>query len=112
LLLGASTSWAQPPAGAAPGRTVTLDELTGQALSANRPLKLATMEAAKAKRDVDSAKTRQYVNFELQLFEGHLNSFAFTFQEGAFGNYPATGPVPPGETKVSNPANFSTYFSF
>jgi outer membrane protein TolC len=81
-------------------------------VAANRPLKIATLQAAKSQHDLDSAKTRQYVNFELQLFEGHLNAFAFTFQPGAFGSFPGTGPVPATETKVTNPAAFSTYFSF
>jgi len=110
LFLGPSTAAAQPPA--APGRTVTLDELTMEALANNRPLKIAALQADKASRDVASAKTRQFASLELQLFEGHLNSFAFTFQPGAFGTYDATGPVPPAVTKVRNPANFSSYFSF
>lgn len=109
LILGPSSVWAQPAAAA---RTTTLEELVTQALTANRPLKIATLQAGKAERDLDSARTRQYVNFEMQLFEGHINAFAFTFQPGAFGTFPATGPVPPTETKVSNPAAFSTYFSF
>jgi outer membrane protein TolC len=103
-------AWAQqtglPPAG-----TTTVDELVARALTANRPLKIATLQAAKAQHDLDAGRTRQFVNFDLQLFEGHLNALAFTFQPGAFGTFPATGPVPPAETKVTNPAAFSTYFS-
>jgi outer membrane protein TolC len=111
LVLGPSTAWAQPPAGT-PTRTVTLDELIARAVANNRPLKIATLQADKAARDLASGKTRQFASLELQVFEGHLNNFAFTFQPGAFGTNEQTGPVPSQVTKVSNGSNFSSYFSF
>lgn len=110
MLMASVRAFSQEPAGTHP--TVTLDELIAQALAQNRSLKIAALDAEKASRDLRAAETRQLVNFDVQFFEGHLNSFAFTFQPGAFGTYSATGPVPPAETKVRNPANFSTYVSF
>ena len=37
-----------------------------------------------------------------------MHSFDFTFRRGAFGTFPGTGPIPGNETKIRNPARFTT----
>src|SRR5262245_1397231 len=101
ILLWPGAAGAQQTAAPAQSSRVTLDELISEALAANRRLKIARLQETKARDDAGSARARQYPNFDVQLFSGPISSFDFTFQPGAFGNFPATGPVPPTETKVN-----------
>jgi hypothetical protein len=91
---------------------VTLQPLLDAALANNRTLKIAEAQIAKADADLSAARTRQWPEFDLQLFEGQTSSFDFTFRTGVFGTFPATGPIPPEDTKVNNPSRLATVFQF
>lgn len=110
LLLSATPMSGQPLS--VPQGPITLEALLETALANNRSLKIADALAAKAREDADSARTRQFPNLDLRLFEGPVSEFDFMFRAGSFGTFESTGPVPPADTKVNNPSRLSTVVQF
>jgi outer membrane protein TolC len=89
---------------------LTLDDAVSLALTNNRLVKNSTLEAQKFDFRVSTARTRRLPQFQLAVLGGELmHSFDFTFDEGAFGTYPGTGPIPGKKTTIRQPARFTTY---
>lgn len=103
----APSSYCQPPS--APPAPVTLGPLLDAALANNRTMKIAEADAAIAADQARAARTHQWPNFDVQMFSGPVSAFDFTFRTGTFGAFPATGPVPPTETKVNSPLRVATF---
>lgn len=99
---------ASPPASQAP--LLTLDDAVSIALSNNRLVKNSALEAEKFDFRVSTAQSRRLPQFQFNVLAGELmHSFDFTFDQGAFGTYPGVGPIPGTETKIRQPARFTTY---
>lgn len=91
---------------------LTLDDAVSLALSHNRLVKNSALEAQKFDSRVSTARSRRLPQFHFSVLGGELlNSFDFTFDRGAFGTYPNTGPIPQSETKIRTPRRFTTYIT-
>src|SRR5512139_488636 len=89
-----------------------LDDAVSFALSDNRLVKNSGLEAQKFDSRVSTAHSRRLPHFQFSVLGGELlNSFDFTFDRGAFGTYPNTGPIPDKETKIRTPRRFMTYIT-
>ena len=89
---------------------LTLDDAVSTALSNNRLVKNSALEAQKFDFRVKTAETRRLPQFNFNVLGGELmHSFDFTFDQGAFGTYPGVGPIPGTQTKIRQPARFTTY---
>jgi outer membrane protein len=91
---------------------LTLDEAVNLALQHNRLVKNSVLEAQKYDFQVSTARSRRKPQFQFSMLGGELlQPFDFTFPKGAFGTYPATGPIPGTNAKVHTPAVFTTYLT-
>lgn len=89
---------------------LTLDEAVSLALSNNRLVKNSALEEQKFDFRVSTARSRRLPQFQLNALGGELmHSFDFSFDQGAFGTYPNVGPIPGNNTKIRQPARFTTY---
>jgi outer membrane protein TolC len=87
---------------------LTLDDAVGLALRNNRSVGVAALQVERAEARLRAARTRLLPNLELQAMAGTtLNSIKVTFPEGAFGSFPATGPIPSQDTVVEAPRSLS-----
>ncbi len=97
-----------PPDKTAP--LLTLDDAVSLALTNNRLVKNSALEAKKFDFRVSTARSRRLPQFQFAVLGGELmHSFDFTFDQGVFGTYPGTGPIPGTKTTIRNPARFTTY---
>jgi len=91
---------------------LTLDDAVSIALTKNRLVKNSVLEAEKYDFQVSTARSRRLPHFQFAALGGELlHSFDFTFPKGAFGTYPATGPIPGKESKVHTPAQPAAYLT-
>jgi outer membrane protein len=97
-----TTDNTQPP-------LLTLDDAVSLALENNRLVKNSALEARKFDFRVNTAKTRRLPQFQVAVLGGELlHSFDYTIPGGTFGTYPGTGPIPSQDSKIHNPARFTT----
>src|SRR5262249_7623470 len=81
---------------------LSLDEAIHLAIANNRSLKIATLDVDKSKWQVAEAKTKRLPAFNTTILGSELlNELSFTFEKGAFGSFPSTGPIPNKDTKVT-----------
>lgn len=91
------------------GRTLSLDEAIAIAVVQNRALANATLAVDKAQQDVGAAKTRRLPGFNVEAQASELlKPVDITFAEGAFGTFPATGPIPNTDTTITTPRKLAT----
>jgi outer membrane protein len=109
LLLFCILGWAAPAwAQASAQPPLTLDQAIALAIDNNRLLKIKALDVAKADHDLAALKTRRRPNFDVRMLDGSLAApLAFTFQTGAFGTFPATGPIPFQDTTIRNDPRLS-----
>src|SRR5208337_4653225 len=89
---------------------LTLDDAVSLALNNNRIVKNSSLEAEKFDFKVNTARSRRLPQFQFAVLGGGLlQPVHFTFPAGAFGTYPATGPIPSTQTSIKSPAVFTTY---
>src|SRR5213593_1843132 len=95
-ILGCSApAWSQ----AAP--PLTVEQAIAIAVDNNRLLKIKALDVVKADHDLAALKTRRRPNFDVTMLDGTLAApLNFTFQTGAFGTFPATGPIPFQDTSI------------
>jgi outer membrane protein len=73
-------------------------------------VKNSALEAQKFDFRVSTARTRRLPQFQFAVLGGELmHSYDFTFDQGVFGTYPGVGPIPANNTKIRQPARFTTY---
>src|SRR6185312_7298547 len=91
---------------------LTLDDAVSIALTKNRLVKNSVLEAGKYDFQVSTARSRRLPHFQFSALGGELlQPFDFTFAKGAFGTYPATGPIPSTNAKVHTPAQLTAYLT-
>lgn len=92
-----------------PGELLTLDHAIELALDANRRARIAGIDEARADRDLQALRTERLPRFDLKVLEGGvLSPIEFSFRQGAFGTFPATGPIPFSDLTVDSPRALST----
>ena len=83
---------------------LTLDQALSLALKNNRTVAYASLEVQKAGHQIDVARTYRLPSFQLNVLEGQfLKPVNFEFPSGAFGVYPATGPIPATSSAIPTP---------
>jgi len=87
---------------------LTLDEAVRLALEHNPTIESAGLAEARAGEDVEVARTHRLpvLNIEAQASR-LLRPVDISFPAGAFGSFPATGPVPSVDTTVTTPAGMT-----
>ena len=112
----ASLAWAappdpsQPPAAAAsrPG-ILTLEQALTLAFQGNRDVRNAALEVAKAEDELRSFRTQALPQFNVYALSTQtLDDIKVRVPAGAFGDFPATGPIPATDTEVTTPAGRQT----
>jgi outer membrane protein TolC len=87
------------PVGA--GGVLTLDEALGLAGVHNRRAEQADLRVRRAEDAIRVAKGQRMPSLKLSTTAGMLLSQpTFSFQRGAFGEYPAVGPIPGAATEI------------
>jgi outer membrane protein len=93
-----------------PPTLLTLQEATQIALANNRSLKIASLEVDKSKWQVAEVKTKRLPAFSTSVLGSQLlNTLSFTFEKGAFGTFPGTGPIPAKDTDITTPRRPTAY---
>jgi outer membrane protein TolC len=105
---------AAPPADAqVTADLLTLNRAVELALASNRPLQAAALDQQRQADDVAALRTRRFPALDVKVFEGaFLSPVEFTFRQGAFGTFPATGPIPFADISVDSPRRLSTAVLF
>jgi outer membrane protein len=89
---------------------LSLDEAIHIAIANNRSLKIASLEVEKTKWEIAELKTKRLPSIKSTVLGSQLlNELSFTFKEGAFGNFPSTGPIPDKDTKITTPRRPTVY---
>ncbi len=111
VLLACSAAHAQQAPSATDTREVlTLEQAIALAAEHNRSLRLAELDTLKAQDQIDATRTRRLPKSSVSLLGAQLlNTVSFEFEKGAFGDFPATGPIPDKDTKISTPRRPSIY---
>jgi outer membrane protein TolC len=95
--------------GAEPDRasTLSLDAAVSAALQNNRLIANASLDVGKTQDETAATRAQRYPTLSLNLYGSKLlEPVSFTFQEGIFGTYPATGPIPSKDVKIETPTRF------
>jgi outer membrane protein len=89
---------------------LTLDEAIHLAMTNNRSLKVASLEVDKSRWQIAEFKTKRLPSFSTSVLGSQLlTEVSFTFKEGAFGDFPGTGPIPGKDTKITTPRRPTAY---
>ena len=108
VLLGVPT-WAAAVADAEPGELLTLDQALAIAKKQNRQVATAKLSVGQWSDHIASQRTQMLPHFDVSITPSYvLTPLNLTFPVGAFGTYPATGPIPGMATVVPTSAGYST----
>lgn len=114
---GASLAWAAPPDPSQPAATaprpgiLTLEQALTLAFQGNRDVRNAALEVAKAEDELRSFRTQALPQFNVYALSTQtLDDIKVRVPAGAFGDFPATGPIPATDTEVTTPAGRQTLF--
>jgi outer membrane protein len=89
---------------------LTIDDAVALALKGNRQVQSAALDVFRAKEESAALKTTRLPQFQIYLLSGELlRQVTFTVPQGAFGIYPATGPIPAQNQTVTQPRQFAGF---
>ena len=89
---------------------LTLNQAIQLATANNRSLRIASLEVDKSNWQLAEFKTKRLPSISGNILGSQLlNELSFTFREGAFGNFPSTGPIPDKDAKITTPRRFTAY---
>ena len=89
---------------------LTLDEAISIAQANNRQVKNAILTAGIDEEQIAQAHTYRFPSMNVYALGSQLlTPVDFTFQKGAFGNFPGIGPVPATNTKIHTPLRPTFY---
>jgi outer membrane protein len=95
---------------ARPAERLSLEQAVEMAVEHNRQLASSRLEIAKADDQIAIARTRRLPVFSLEGTASQLLSpVSFAFPAGAFGAFPATGPIPSTDTTIEVPRQPTMY---
>jgi outer membrane protein TolC len=107
ILTAIATATDEP---APPADALTIDQAVQIALANNRNLKIVSLSLDSSKEKLAAEKTRRYPSFNTYIFGSQLlQSIAFTVPAGQFGTFTGIGPIPPVNTPITTPAQFTAY---
>lgn len=91
------------------GELLTLDQAVTLALEKNRLVKNATLDVAKSGDQLESNKTQRLPQLQLTVTPAYrITPIDLTFNQGAFGTFPATGPIPAQNTTLTTEPGYTT----
>jgi outer membrane protein len=94
------------------GERLSLEGAIRIAVENNRQLEAALLQVQKAEADVAVSRTRRLPVFEIEVQASQLVSpVSFAFPQGAFGEFPGTGPIPSANTTIKVPRQPTYYVS-
>lgn len=109
LLVWPAWGWAQPVEDPNAAPLLTLEQALALALANGFAVQSAALEVQIAEDDVSAAKTQRLPLLQVMASETrHLTAESFRFEEGAFGDFPATGPIPPTDTRIGTQPRWAT----
>ncbi len=92
------------------GVVLTIDDAVALAMKGNRQVQSAALEVVRATEETAALATKRLPQFQTYALGGEpLRRITTTIPGGAFGSYPATGPIPAGDTEVTTPRTFSAF---
>jgi outer membrane protein TolC len=98
---------AAPATGGAP--LLTLEEALTMAAANNRQVASARLEVGKASDRIGALKAQRLPALSLNATVGRqLNTVEFTVEQGIFGDYPGTGPIPGTDTVITSPPDWTS----
>lgn len=90
------------------GQLLTLEQALSLSRSNNLEIRNAGLEIEKADDSVDAVRTKRLPKLEVTASGRHnLISQGYTFEQGAFGDFPATGPIPSRDTTITSQNNMT-----
>ncbi len=99
---------ASPVAPDARGEILTIEQSVRLALEGNRDIRNAALEVANAEDELRTYRTKGLPQFSLYALESRsLEDIKVNVPAGAFGDFPATGPIPATDTEVTTPSRTS-----
>jgi outer membrane protein TolC len=88
---------------------LTVAQAVALALQNNVNVKNAILGVGQSEDKLTAVRTKRLPSLKLALIESHLlTPIDLTFNEGAFGTFRATGPIPAGRTTLQTSAGFKT----
>jgi outer membrane protein len=91
------------------GDVLTLVEAVALALQNNVNVKNAILGVGQSEDKLTAVRTKRLPALKLALIESHLlTPIDLVFNEGAFGTFRATGPIPAGRTTLQTSTGFKT----
>jgi hypothetical protein len=103
-----SAAWCQK-ASAPSGDVLTVAQAVAFALQNNVNVKNAILGVGQSEDKLTALRTKRLPSLKLALIESHLlTPIDLVFNEGAFGTFPATGPIPAGRTTLRTSTGFKT----
>ena len=95
---------------AQPADALNVDQAVQIALANNRNVKIFSLSLDASKEKLAAEKTRRLPSFNTYIFGSQvLQPFSFVVQEGQFGTFAGIGPIPPANTPITTPAQFTAY---
>src|SRR5215467_84253 len=87
---------------------LTIDEAVALAVKGNRQVRSTALSVDAAQQETAALRTSRWPQFQTYLLGGEaLRPISFTIPKGALGFYPATGPIPAEQSKVTTPQQFT-----
>ena len=87
---------------------LTINEAVALAVKGNRQVRSTALGVDAAQQETAALRTSLWPQFQTYLLGGEaLRPISFTIPEGALGVYPATGPIPAEDSKVTTPQQFT-----
>jgi outer membrane protein TolC len=87
---------------------LTIDDAVALALKENRQVQSSALGVEAARQETAAFKTSRLPQFQTYVIGGEaLRPISFTIPKGALGVYPATGPIPAEDSKVTTPQQFT-----
>ena len=87
---------------------LTINEAVALAVKGNRQVRSTALGVDAAQQETAALRTSRWPQFQTYLLGGEaLRSISFNIPEGALGVYPATGPIPAEQSKVTTPQQFT-----
>ena len=100
LFVGAGAALGQQPT-APPAEPLTLERAISTALEHNSGVQNARLEVDNYDDRLAALRTKRLPTFKVStLVSQPLTRLEFSFEKGAFGNFPSTGPIPNEDTTI------------
>ncbi len=91
---------------------LSLDEALDVALTNNLALANAQLEVSAAGDDVDALRTRRYPRLDVRGgVSENLDSQEYTFEQGAWGDYPIIGEIPSQDVPIKSASDTTSFLS-